>query len=212
MPNVHKSNVLAEVGQHESTESELHLTPSISFHLQSKPDSESAYLPGPVPRRVPIRRDIPKWPVESHSLANRFPSMLHLMQVASNEIHCQRLYERWDGVSFDLTKLIHFEKRLWALNGLKRLDDLQMKGENVSDGSRSPVNDNDPTVLVEDGKHVLHICVDGGMSCRPAEFSVYESRLRGSNFFCIIQRRVFFRQPQAIMRRSTASCRQMPQI
>lgn len=185
MPNVHKSNVLAEVGQHVSTESELHFSPSISFHLHSKPDSESAYLPGPVPRRVPIRRDNPKWSVESHPLANRFPSMLHLMQVASNEIHCQRLYERWDGVSFDLAKLIHFEKRLWALNGLKRLEDLQMKGESISDGSRSPVNDNDATVLAEDGKNVLHICVDGGMPCSPTEFSVYESRLRGSNFFYV---------------------------
>lgn len=174
MANVRKSNVQAELGQHVSTESELDLVPSLSLHLQSKTNSESACLPGSVRHHAPVRRDNPQRHVENHSLEGRFPSMLRLMQSASNEIHCQRLYERWDGVSFDLAKLIDFEKRLWALNGLKRLDDLQMKGGSFSDGSRSPENDGDATKLVEEGKNVLHICVDGGMSCSPDEISSVE--------------------------------------
>jgi hypothetical protein len=138
--------------------------------------------------------------------------MLRLMQIASNEIHRQRLCERWDGLSFDLAMLVRFEKRLWALNGLKRLDDLQVKGESFSNGSISPKNDGDATKSVEEGKNILHVCVNEGMSCSPTKIFVYGTCFCVSNYLMHIQRRVGFKQPQAIMRRSTAFCRHLHQI
>ena len=213
LPNMNRLNVPAELGQAVPTGPELDLISSLSLRLQPKPDLDRAYLAGSVPRWTPIRRDNRKSSLKNyHLLEYRLPSMLRLMQMASNEIHCQRLCERWDGLSFDLAMVIRFEKRLWALNGLKRLDGFQAKGESFSDDSISPKNGGDATKLVEEGKDVLHVCVNEGMACSPTKFFVYGPCSCVSNYFVRIQRRVGFKQPQAMMRRSTAFCRHLHQI
>jgi hypothetical protein len=48
---------------------------------------------------------------------------LRIMDRASNQILCQRLAENWEGIESDLRERIEFEKRLWALNALNRLDE-----------------------------------------------------------------------------------------
>ena len=48
---------------------------------------------------------------------------LRIMDRAPNQILCQRLAENWEGIESDLREHIDFEKRLWALNALSRLDE-----------------------------------------------------------------------------------------
>jgi hypothetical protein len=175
-PNMRKSGMPAELEQHEpadtpvtavSTGPELDSLSSLSLHRQSKTESESACLPGSVARRHPVRQGDPTWSAEIRPLEDDIPPRLRLMEIASNEIHYQRLSESWDGLSFDMAKLINFEKRLWALSGLKRLDHVLRKGERLCDGPGLLVNDGDATKRMQDGENLLHICEDGGMSCKP---------------------------------------------
>jgi hypothetical protein len=48
---------------------------------------------------------------------------LRIMDRAPNQILCQRLAENWEGIESDLREHIDFEKRLWALSALNRLDE-----------------------------------------------------------------------------------------
>ena len=58
---------------------------------------------------------------------------LRIMDRASSQVLCQRLAENWEGIESDLREHIDFEKRLWALNALKRLDG----GQRVRPGMES---------------------------------------------------------------------------
>jgi hypothetical protein len=48
---------------------------------------------------------------------------LRIMDRAPNRILCQRLAENWEGIESDLREHIDFEKHLWALSALSRLDE-----------------------------------------------------------------------------------------
>jgi len=180
----------SEVEQHEyvntssitlSTETDLDMIPSLyPPPLHSNIESESASLPESQPHHDPITQDDSDWSAEMRAFEDDVPPMLRLLQIASNEIHCQRLHENWDGINFDLAKLINFEKGLWAQSGLKRLNDPMLKGEKLCGGTGSPVNGADATNVIEDGEN-LYICEDGGMSCSPFEFLVHEMRFGDSN-------------------------------
>lgn len=175
-PNMPKSSMPAGLEQHEpadtpvtavSTGPELDTLSSLSLHRQTKAESESACLPGSVAHRHAVRQGDPTWSAEIRPLEDDIPLRLRLMEMASNQIHYQRLSESWDGLSFDVAKLINFEKRLWALSGLKRLNHLLRKGESLRDGPGLVANDGDATKRRQDGENVLYICEDGGMSCKP---------------------------------------------
>jgi hypothetical protein len=186
-----RPNMPAELEQHEpvetpitavSTGPELDSPSSLSLRRHSKTESESACLPGSVAQRHPVRQGDPKWSAEIRPREHGVPPTLRLMEIASNEIHCQRLSESWDGLSSDMAKLINFEKRLWARSGLKRLDRLLLKRQS----SRSQVSGDVATKIMQDGENLLHICEDGGMSL-PAQRSLLSKkfRFRDSNFLCI---------------------------
>jgi hypothetical protein len=66
-----------------------------------------------------VLRDVPT----ANSPSTPWQLCLRIMDRASNRILCQRLAENWEGIESDLREHIDFEKRLWALNALSRLDD-----------------------------------------------------------------------------------------
>jgi hypothetical protein len=82
---------------------------------------------------------------------------LRIMDRASNQILCQRLAENWEGIEADLRVHISFEKRLWALNALNRLNEGPGNQRRRPDTGSFPVESPNGHEL-----KVVQICEIGG--------------------------------------------------
>ena len=114
---------------------------------------------------------------------------LRMMDRASNQILCQRLAENWEGIESDLREHIDFEKRLWALNALKRLDGGLGNQKGRPGMGSFPVEGPKGREL-----KVVQICETGGKMFLDYPTVRWPSNV--SNIFPVLQRRPGILQPR----------------
>jgi hypothetical protein len=98
-------------------------------------------------------------------MVESLPLLLLIIQSAPIKVLWQRLYEDWAGASPEVTNVVAFQKKLWALVGLRRLNALLDAKGTLRNSRIGPVDEGDEKAnhgQDHEAKRVVHISEDGG--------------------------------------------------
>ncbi|ETI28355.1 hypothetical protein G647_00804 [Cladophialophora carrionii CBS 160.54] len=119
--------------------------------------------PSSVVTVVPIREHVQSEDLKEHTtirqLVESLPGLLVLAQNAPIKVVCRRLHEDWEGANPDVVDIVTLQKKLWALVGLRRLNELLSAKRVFHNSSEAQAEEKDEKPA-QDEKSIVHISED----------------------------------------------------